>query len=170
MNEKKTWKIYIYAAFFWAIAVLLQSLRLLVPMIPGPVNMFLIGSLVNMTLVLAVVYTGKLPLAALGLLLPFIAFLQGALPVAFMIPVVGAGNLLYAVLVFWLWNKPWVFIAAVFKAAALTGGMLLVSLLVQLPEKMATALAFMMGWPQIVTGVLGILLAKYMLRRLPPCR
>ena len=98
MRTKRNWEIYIYAAFFLAIAVLLQSLRLLMPMIPGPVNMFLIGSLVNMTLVMAVVYTGKVQLAALGLLLPCIAFFQGALPLVLMIPVVGIGNLPQAVL------------------------------------------------------------------------
>lgn len=170
MRTKRNWEIYIYAAFFLAIAVLLQSLRLLMPMIPGPVNMFLIGSLVNMTLVMAVVYTGKVQLAALGLLLPCIAFFQGALPLVLMIPVVGIGNLLYAAIVFWLWKKPAVYMAAFLKAGALTAGTWLVLLAVQVPGKMGTALSFMMGWPQIITGILGILLAKYLLQRLPARR
>ena len=38
---------WLHLALFLALAVLLQGLRLFLPMIPGPVQMFFIGSLLN---------------------------------------------------------------------------------------------------------------------------
>lgn len=166
MNDANQWKTYVYAAFFLAIAILLQSIRLLVPMIPGPVNMFLIGSLVNMTLLAAVIYT-KNPWAALiGLILPLVAFMQGNLPIVFMIPIVGLGNVLYALLGYYLWENRLIWIAAIIKAVFLAIGTKLLLSMVHLPDQAATALSFMMSWPQAVTGCLGIVLAKFLLHRL----
>jgi len=34
-----------------------------------------------------------------------------------------------------------------------------------LPEKMVFAIGFMMGWPQMVTGICGILLARLITKR-----
>ena len=160
------WKSYVYAALFLAIAIVVQSLRLIFPMIPGPVNMFLIGSLVNAILVAAVCVTQRGWTAAIGLFLPLVAFLQGHLPAAPLIPVVGIGNALFAFLVWRLWSRRVVWLAAFFKAGFLYGGTLLVISLLGLPDKLAVLLSFMMGWPQIVTGCLGIFIARLLLLRI----
>ena len=165
--RQSEWKIYVYAAFFLAIGILLQSIRLLVPMIPGPVNMFLIGSLVNMTLLLAVLCTKNRWLASIGLLLPIVAFVQGNLPLVFLVPIVGIGNVIYALLGYSLWQSKFVWLAALIKPAFLTAGTLFALSLFALPPQAAAALSFMMSWPQAVTGCLGIVLAKFMLQRLP---
>ena len=52
------------------------------------------------------------------------------------------------------------------KGALLYGGALLVIRLLALPDRAACLLAFMMGWPQLVTGALGILLARLLTGRL----
>ena len=93
---KYSWKTYIYAAFFLAFALLLQSLRLIFPMVPPPVTMFVIGSLINMILILSILVTKNPWIAAIGLILPFTAFLQGQLPIVLMVPVVAIGNTIYA--------------------------------------------------------------------------
>ena len=43
-----SFKKWINLALLLAVAFLLQSIRLIIPMVPGPLNMFLIGSLLNM--------------------------------------------------------------------------------------------------------------------------
>jgi len=167
MNNANRWKTYVYAAFFLAIAILLQSIRLIIPMVPGPVNMFLIGSLVNMTLLLAAIYTKNPRMALLGLILPLVAFMQGNLPIVFMVPIVGLGNVLYALLGYYLWQNRWIWIAAVAKAVFLAIGTKMLLSMIHLPDQAVAALSFMMSWPQAVTGCLGIILAKILLQRLP---
>ena len=49
-----SFKKWINLALLLAVAFLLQSIRLIIPMVPGPLNMFLIGSLLNMVMVLAI--------------------------------------------------------------------------------------------------------------------
>ena len=71
---KRTWTL---LAMFLALAMLVQSIRLFIPMIPGPVNMFLIGSLLNTIMVLSIWQTGSRWAAMIGGLLPFGAFAQG---------------------------------------------------------------------------------------------
>ena len=154
-------------AMFLALAFLLQSLRLLMPMIPGPVNMFLIGSLLNMIMALAIWRTRTRWAAIIGVLLPIGAFFQGQLPVAPMIPVVAAGNAFFTLAVFALGPRRRAFFAPFLKAAVLFTGTQLVLRMLDLPAPMANVLTFMMSWPQIVTGCLGIFLGRALLKRLP---
>ena len=157
-------------ALFLAIALLFQSIRLLMPMIPGPVHMFLIGSLLNAVMVLAIWHTGSRWAAVIGALLPVGAFLQGQLPLVLLLPVVAAGNVLYM-----LWAARWqqscaVYLGPVIKAASLYAGTAAVIQLTDLPSQVAAVLLFMMSWPQFVTGTVGIVLARKMSQKLPPAR
>lgn len=164
---KYSWKTYIYAAFFLAFALLLQSLRLLLPMVPPPVNMFVIGSLINMILILSLLVTKNPWVASIGLVLPFTAFLQGQLPIVFMVPVVAIGNVLYALLGYYLWQRNWVWFAPIIKTILLFGGTIAVIEVLQLPSKVAGMLSFMMSWPQLVTGCMGIIGAQLLLKKIP---
>ncbi len=168
--KQRDWKIFVYMAFFLALAVLFQSIRLFFPMLPGPVNLFLIGSLVNMTLVLAVWVTDSYWAAGIGLFLPVVAFFQGHLPIALMIPVVGIGNLIFAA---WTlrWRSNWLlWLAPFLKAAWLYAATLAVIEFFALLAKVGGVLSFMMSWPQIVTGLIGIWGAKLLARRLSGSR
>ena len=147
---------------FLAIAFLLQGLRLLIPMIPGPVNLFFIGSLLNMVMALAIWRTQTRWAAVIGLLLPIGAFFQGQRPIALMIPVVAIG-----IATGTLGSDRRAYLAPFLKAAVLFVGTQLVLRIFDLPVPMAKMLTFMMSWPQIVTGCLGILLAQILLLRLP---
>ena len=161
---QNTW---IRIALLLAIALLFQSIRLLMPMIPGPVNMFLIGSLLNAVMVLAAWHTGSRWAAVIGLLLPVGAFLQGQLPLVLMLPVVAAGNVIYMLgAAHWQHSRA-VYLTPVIKAIVLYAGTVAVIRLVDLPPQVAAVLLFMMSWPQLVTGTLGIILARRILCRLP---
>lgn len=134
------------------------------PMIPGPVQMFLIGSLLNAVMAMAVRSTRTRWALVIGAALPVGAFWQGQLPVLPMVPVVALGNMAFQLAVFYLRGRS-VFAAPVLKAALLYTGTQLVLDLLALPAPLAALLGFMMSWPQIVTGVLGLLLARVLLRR-----
>ena len=150
---------------FLAIAFLLQSLRLLIPMIPGPVNLFFIGSLLNMVMALAIWRTQTRWAAVIGLLLPIGAFFQGQLPIALMIPVVAVGNAVFTLTTGALGSGRRAYLAPLLKAAVLFVGTQFILRIFDLPAPLANALTFMMSWPQIVTGCLGIFFAKTILKR-----
>lgn len=81
-----------------AVAVILQSLRLLFP-VPPQVSMFLIGSLVNMCLVLAVRTINVRAGLITATVVPVFAWLEGMLPfLPFVFPV-AAGNTAFVFLV-----------------------------------------------------------------------
>ena len=166
LNYKNENRIWVKAAFFLAVAVILQSLRLLLPM-PGPVNVFVIGSLVNMTLLVAMDCTKDLRLVVIGLLLPAFAFMGGALPLVPMIPVVGLGNALFMCWAKYFGRSPLIWLAPLVKALFLWAGTWLVIFGGGCSVAAAGPLLFMMSWPQVVTGMAGIFLARILLRRIP---
>ncbi len=164
---KQSWTV---LAMFLAIALLVQSIRLVIPMIPGPVNIFLIGSLLNAVMVLSIWHTGSCWAAVIGGVLPLGAFVQGQLPIVWMIPVVAGGNIAFT-----LWTgifrySSLLYLAPVVKTAILYGGTLAVWQLLELPQAMMGILLFMMSWPQLVTGMVGIFLARKMNLRISSVR
>ncbi|MGN0941920.1 MAG: hypothetical protein ACI4OA_09475 [Selenomonadaceae bacterium] len=155
-----------FAALFLALAIIAQSARLIFPFIPGPVNQFVIGTVVNMVCVMAMVVTQSAWTAAMGVVLPCVAFVTGALPIAPMALVVGLGNVIYMLISYRLWPRAWVYAAPLVKAATLYAGTRLVISMLDLPESVATALSLMMSWPQVVTGAAGIFFAGKLLKRI----
>ena len=165
-NPQQKRRVWTELALLLAAAVLIQSIRLLIPMIPGPVNMFLIGSLLNMVMVLAVWRTKSPWSVLIGLFLPVGAYLQGQLPLLPMLPVVALGNAVFILTVGLLGTGYRAYLAPFVKAAVLFGGTQLVLSLLEIPAPLAKVLTFMMSWPQIVTGSVGIFLAGIILRRI----
>ena len=156
----------VYAGLFLALAVLWQSLRFFVPWLTGPWSVFLIGSLVKATLVLALLVTGRGTVAGIALLLPLVAFLQGQLPLLPLVPVVGAGSALYALLAWHWWGRKGIWLAPCVAGAVFYAGTRLVLFLFSVSGPLAGALTLMMSWPQLVTGYAGIFLAGMIYKRL----
>lgn len=163
-------KVWIKLAMFLAVAFVFQSIRLIMPMIPGPVNMFLIGSLLNTVMVLSIWCTGSHWAAVIGILLPLGAFMQGQLPVVLMIPVVALGNAVYILLAGKFKQSKLVYISPLVKAALLYGGTWLVVNTIGLPATVSGMILFMMSWPQIVTGAIGLFLANKVYKYLDSIR
>lgn len=163
-------KVWIKLAMFLAVAFVFQSIRLIMPMIPGPVNMFLIGSLLNTVMVLSIWCTGSPWAAVIGILLPLGAFMQGQLPVVLMIPVVGLGNAVYILLAGKFKQSKLVYVSPLVKAVLLYGGTWLVVHTIGLPTPVSGMILFMMSWPQIVTGAIGLFLANKVYRYLDSIR
>ena len=163
-------KVWIKLAMFLAVALVFQSIRLIMLMIPGPVNMFLIGSLLNTVMVLSIWCTDSPWAAVIGILLPLGAFMQGQLPVVLMIPVVALGNAVYILLVGKFKRSKLVYASPLVKAVLLYGGTWLVVNTIGLPAPVSDMILFMMSWPQIVTGAIGLFLANKVYKYLDSVR
>ena len=143
-----------------ALTVVLQSLRLFIPL-PPMASMFFIGTLVNMMLAVTVRLAGLKPAL---LALPFFAYLQGQLPIPLLIPVVIGGNAVFVLICHWAWHRG-LMLAPLAKTICMFTSSLVLLKVLALPEKMVFAIGFMMGWPQMVTGICGILLARLITKR-----
>lgn len=156
-------KTLVRGAMLIALTVVLQSLRLFIPL-PPMASMFFIGMLVNMMLAVTVRLAGLKPALLAVVLLPFFAYLQGQLPIPLLIPVVIGGNAVFVLICHWAWHRG-LMLAPLSKTICMfTSSLVLLKVLV-LPEKMVFAIGFMMGWPQMVTGICGILLARLITKR-----
>jgi hypothetical protein len=152
-----------------ALTLVFQSLRFLIPLPPW-MSTFVIGSLVNAALLVALQALGMRSALLIACVTPVVAWLQQLLPLPVFILPVAVGNSLYI----WLFSRlrragpAWLAVgsAALGKAAffflAFRG---LLSML-ELPPALSTAILFVMGWPQLVTGLVGGFIAIYAWRRL----
>ena len=153
-------RVWIKLAIFLAVALVFQSIRLIMPMIPGPVNMFLVGSLLNTVMVLSIWCTNSRWAGIIGIILPLGAFMQGQLPVVLMIPVVALGNAVYILLSGRWQQSRLLYLSPFVKALILYAGTLSVIHIIDLPAPVSGMILLMMSWPQIITGTIGLLLAK----------
>jgi len=158
----------VYAALLLALALVFQSLRFLIP-IPPVFTTFLIGSLVNSCIFLAVDTAGLTGAIVIAAVTPVMAYVQQLLLVPLFILPVAAGNSLLAIL-YWLLRKRlfWVKIgvAAAGKCLLMYVGFSLLLSMVAIPEQAAKAILFIMSWPQLVTAVLGGLISQAVNKRL----
>ncbi|MDD4321334.1 MAG: hypothetical protein PHH31_07335 [Acidaminococcaceae bacterium] len=152
-------------ALLLALAVVAQQLRLVLPL-PTLVTSLVIGTIVNATLVLAVRYTGLSTAVVMCAALPVIAFLQGHLPLVLLIPIVFIGNFVLVVFCNKFWRKHIFIIAPIAKASVMYLSALLLFRSLAINTALAKVFLIAMGWPQFVTAVLGILLAKYLMQKI----
>ena len=156
-------KTLVRGAMLIALTVVLESLRLFIPL-PPMASMFFIGTLVNMMLAVTVRLAGLKPALLAVVLLPFFAYLQGQLPIPLLIPVVIGGNAVFVLICHWAWHRG-LMLAPLAKTICMFTSSLVLLKVLALPEKMVFAIGFMMGWPQMVTGICGILLARLITKR-----
>ena len=151
-----------------AVALLAQSLRLMFPFIPNQVSMFLIGSIISATFVLATWRYGWKNGLVIAWVAPVVAHLQGMLPLPPFIFITGLGTTTYVLVAHWLQHKPkllLIIVASLVKAGVLFGGYSLFFSLFQLPPKIVNAMLFVSSWPQLVTSSLGIILTLIIMKR-----
>ena len=163
-------KVWIKLAMFLAVAFVFQRLLLLLPMLPFPLPLFFIVLLLHPVMLLRLWCTGSPWAAVIGILLPLGAFMQGQLPVVLMIPVVGLGNAVYILLAGKFKQSKLVYVSPLVKAVLLYGGTWLVVHTIGLPTPVSGMILFMMSWPQIVTGAIGLFLANKVYRYLDSIR
>jgi 4-amino-4-deoxy-L-arabinose transferase-like glycosyltransferase len=178
----KTTKYITRAAIVLALTIALQfGIRELVPSAPpfNVVNLFLVGSIVNLGLLLATETTGLWAGVIIAIAAPVTAWFQQHLVSPTMIPAVMAGNLLLVVL-FWLVTRrsgssdSWLRWIGLGLGAAAKMAFLYVAIgaivgtLTKLPVAAAAFIRFSFSWPQFVTAVIGGVLSSLIARRIKP--
>ena len=158
-------------ALLLALALACQSLRFVLPA-PVILSTFIIGSLVNACLLIALQAVGLRPSLLIACVTPIVAYFQQLLPLPIFIVPVAVGNSLFV----WLFQRllrigrvwPAIGGATLGKTAFFYLAFSWLLTFIQLPKAMATAIMFVMSWPQLVTGILGGVLAHTIWRRLGP--
>jgi len=166
MNKRYT--ILTRTALLLTLTLVFQSLRFIIP-IPVFLSTFLIGSLVNTCLLVAVETVGVRLALIIVIIAPIVACFQQLLPLPiFIIPVV-LGNAIY-IGVFSIgirWNS-WlrIGVATISKTVFMYAAFSWLLTLIAISAKLATGLMLVMSWPQLVTGVVGGILASIINKRL----
>lgn len=154
-------QILVRSALLLAMAIMIQSIRLIIPL-PTMVSIFIIGTGVNCILALLVWSSSVSFAVGACFLLPLIAFLQGqGGGIVFFIPLIGIGNTLYILLAKKFADSKFLFILpAAVKTSFIFVCLMMTFKVLGLEGKIVEIYSFLMGWPQLVTGSLGILLAR----------
>ena len=164
MNKSKL----VRGALLVALALALQSLRLVLPM-PQLLSTFIIGTLVHMMLVLTLQLNGLKTALLLAFLLPLTAYVQGQVLLPFLIPVIWLGNFIFVLLVrqFKDSRKLSLSIPPLAKACVmLLAAWAALSFLALPNPALRKTVMFAMSVPQLLTAVAGILLAEQVKKRL----
>lgn len=164
MNNSKL----VRGALLVALALALQSLRLVLPM-PQLLSTFIIGTLVHMMLVLTLQLGGLKTALLLAFLLPLTAYVQGQVLLPFLIPVIWLGNFIFVLLVrqFKDSRKLSLSIPPLAKACVmLLAAWAALSFLALPNPALRKTVMFAMSVPQLLTAVAGILLAEQVKKRL----
>ena len=164
MNNSKL----VRGALLVALALALQSLRLVLPM-PQLLSTFIIGTLVHMMLVLTLQLGGLKTALLLAFLLPLTAYVQGQVLLPFLIPVIWLGNFIFLLLVrqFKDSRKLSLSIPPLAKACVmLLAAWAALSFLALPNPALRKTVMFAMSVPQLLTAVAGILLAEQVKKRL----
>ena len=150
--------LFVKGALLLALVLITQSLRFVLPL-PPFITIFIIGTLVNAFLLVAVLETDTKIASIICILAPLVAFMQGQLPLVPFIPVVIAGNLAYIFTVKMLQNRKQLLtalIAALAKTGMLFLGLKIVLEIVSLPETASVAMTTALTWPQLITASCGV--------------
>jgi len=156
-------------ALLLALTLLFQSLRLFIP-IPPFLSSFIIGSLVNACLLVAAEKAGFWSGFFIAMIVPIAAYFQMMLPIPVFIIPVALGNLAYICL-FLFAGKWWgrltgITLAALGKAGLVYAAFTWLLSFIAIPTKIAAGIMLAMSWPQLVTGVVGGLLASIVVKRI----
>lgn len=164
MNNSKL----VRGALLVALALALQSLRLVLPM-PQLLSTFIIGTLVHMMLVLTLQLSGLKTALLLAFLLPLTAYVQGQVLLPFLIPVIWLGNFIFVLLVrqFKDSRNLSLSIPPLAKACVMLLAAWAALSFLALPNPvLRKTVMFAMSVPQLLTAVAGILLAEQVKKRL----
>lgn len=151
----------VLGALLVAIAVILQASRLVLPL-PPLLTTFIIGTLVNMMLVLCVRLNGFTSATILSVLLPLFAYMQGQLLLPLLIPVVALGNILFALAVNAVGRGilSYLLPPAVKALSMCATAYVVIAVLGIESVAVRQGILFAMSVPQLVTGVTGIICAN----------
>ncbi|NLC68835.1 MAG: ECF transporter S component [Clostridiaceae bacterium] len=149
-----------------AVTIVLQSLGRIIPL--GPYSNFIVGPLVNASLLVSTAATGLIGGAVISIATPFVASFTAGVPILFA-PFIAIGNFIL-VLLFYIFIKKnkivGIVSGAVLKFAFLTAAINIFVQVVKLAEKQVANMLYAFSWPQLVTAIIGGILALVVLQAL----
>lgn len=155
-------------ALLLSLTLIFQSLRLFLPL-PPFLSIFIVGSLVNAALLIASQKAGLWPALIIAAIAPVVAYFQGQLPLpVFILPVAlaNAGYICLFSVSRPLGRIPSIILATLGKSGLLYGLFTWLLTFIAIPPKVAAGIMLAMSWPQLVTGVLGGILAYLVSQRI----
>lgn len=158
-------------AILLALTIVFQYLGRYIPL--GPNSQFIVGPLVNACLLISAATVGLAGGAVIAILAPVAAVLTTHTPVAaFLVPfspIVAAGNFILVLTFILLKEKNkflGIFSAAVLKFGILFAGAAFYLEILGLTPKLAKLIYFSFGWSQLVTALVGGILALLVIKSL----
>ena len=146
-------------------AIVAQEIRLFLPL-PPLLSIIVIGTMLNAIMVIAVRYASLTSAIIISAILPLFAFMQGHVIIPLMIPVIFLGNLVLVLVCDKFWGKGIIILAPVLKTVTLYMLSRALFSMLGLQNKVVDAILLGMGWPQLITAILGIILAMQLEKRL----
>ena len=146
-------------------AIVAQEIRLFLPL-PPLLSIIVIGTMLNAIMVIAVRYASLTSAIIISAVLPLFAFMQGHVIIPLMIPVIFLGNFVLVLVCDKFWGKGIIIIAPVLKTVTLYMLSRVLLSMLGLQNKVVDAILLGMGWPQLITAILGIILAMQLEKRL----
>ena len=146
-------------------AIVAQEIRLFLPL-PPLLSIIVIGTMLNAIMVIAVRYASLTSAIIISAILPLFAFMQGHVIIPLMIPVIFLGNFVLVLVCDKFWGKGIIIIAPVLKTVSLYMLSRALFSMLGLQNKVVDAILLGMGWPQLITAILGIILAMQLEKRL----
>ena len=146
-------------------AIVAQEIRLFLPL-PPLLSIIVIGTMLNAIMVIAVRYASLTSAIIISAVLPLFAFMQGHVIIPLMIPVIFLGNFVLVLVCDKFWGKGIIIIAPVLKTVSLYMLSRALFSMLGLQNKVVDAILLGMGWPQLITAILGIILAMQLEKRL----
>ena len=146
-------------------AIVAQEIRLFLPL-PPLLSIIVIGTMLNAIMVIAVRYANLTAAVIISAVLPLFAFMQGHVIIPLMIPVIFLGNFVLVLVCSKFWGKGIIIIAPVLKTFTLYSLSRILLGMLGLQNKVVDAILLSMGWPQLITAILGIILAMQLEKRL----
>ena len=146
-------------ALLLAVALCVQSLRFLLPL-PPLLSMFIIGTGINLMLLLLAHRVGLKGAVLASVALPVTAFFEGQLPLFVFCPAIAVANIIFVMVASRYHRQARIWLAPLCKAGALylmSRGIVSVA---DLPLGMTHTILFMMGFGQLVTATVAIFLEK----------
>ena len=146
-------------------AIVAQEIRLFLPL-PPLLSIIVIGTMLNAIMVIAVRYASLTSAIIISAVLPLFAFMQGHVIIPLMIPVIFLGNLVLVLVCDKFWGNGIIILAPVLKTVTLYMLSRVLLSMLGLQNKVVDAILLGMGWPQLITAILGIILAMQLEKRL----
>lgn len=147
-------------ALMLALTIVFQVLGRYIPL--GSNSNFIVGPLVNACLLITAGLVGLFGASFIAIAAPFGALLTGAaVPLPFT-PFISLGNLVLVVLFYLIKKKSFtigVIAGSVVKFATLYAAIVVFTNMVKIPPAKVAALLFTFGWPQLVTALVGGIIA-----------